>query len=486
MRCSQPFVSITSRWGKPTVALRLLGLADPNFHARIANKYRDPKLRGVQFPALILLKGIKSPWGLFQTTQIVENYLTSTVSSTTQINLSYKISVFWNLVFQRPSKEHGEGRIQDSLTKGLTFSLAPSMLLDRTLRFSYRQLVTSGFSSGFRIQDRRLGSGKSQPQTSQLAEFTFSPVIWHTPSSSAAFPLSSRVWPQALTIQKYPNISPLWQIGDSRKNRIPARQSLSRRIVQNLIGKLLNRESMGSQPSEKETTDKSQPQDFQEVKFTFSSVPLIPPSQTLQSRLHPMGTSGVRGKTLSRGQSILRPNSTASLTERPLLIHSATIHQIAPVVEQVTRLNRRLETIARGSILQHREVNGDDIDAGSLDLQSINTRRFNRQGLRVSRLTSIFNPPVLELRNLDVASSNQTKHRDHFYSSVPPMEFARSQVSPSPIPTKEVKQAGGENNFSKLRQADLAMPMIDVTRLADQVYEVIERKIKLERERRGL
>jgi alpha-D-ribose 1-methylphosphonate 5-triphosphate synthase subunit PhnI len=54
------------------------------------------------------------------------------------------------------------------------------------------------------------------------------------------------------------------------------------------------------------------------------------------------------------------------------------------------------------------------------------------------------------------------------------------------MPTNQESMVGMKKDLTKQRQGDVNMPTIDVKQLADQVYQVIERKITIERQRRGM
>jgi hypothetical protein len=169
------------------------------------------------------------------------------------------------------------------------------------------------------------------------------------------------------------------------------------------------------------------------------------------------------------------------LTEnkKPLLIHLANMNQITSTVESTSNFIQRLQNTETQSILQYRKVANN---SPNFQDELIAPNHIRRR--RLSKLDSSYENLLLQKRVDNTAVKNQPKQKS--YLDVAAMEFVQPQATIPPMQTNQENKVEVKNDLANRKQNDLNMPIIDVNRLADQIYQVIERKIKIERQRRGM
>lgn len=176
-----------------------------------------------------------------------------------------------------------------------------------------------------------------------------------------------------------------------------------------------------------------------------------------------------------------QPESPALLIENKkyTLVHLANINRIASTIERTSHLIQRLQTIETQTILQYIKAanNSPNFQDELIAPHHIRTRRL-------SKILPSSENIILEKHIDNTAVKNQPKSAS--YPNTGAMELVKPQANIASIQTNQENKVEVKNDLTNRKQNDLNMPIIDVNGLADQVYQVIERKIKVERQRRGM
>ncbi len=180
---------------------------------------------------------------------------------------------------------------------------------------------------------------------------------------------------------------------------------------------------------------------------------------------------------------VSRSQSPTLLTEnqKPVLIHLPNMNQIASTLEGTSGLIQRLQSIETQTILQYKKVATNSINSqDDLTLAPhIRTRRLSKH------LQSSEN--ILHQQG---DNTNRSQLKQNSSLSTLTMEFFQPKANIFPLQNNQENQLENlqknkvKNDLRKQVQTDI--PTIDVNRIADQVYQLIERKIKIERQRRGM
>ncbi|WDD36388.1 hypothetical protein PQG02_32895 (plasmid) [Nostoc sp. UHCC 0926] len=523
MRCAQPFIPIArGRLAKPILQFRGFPLANNDFCQHIANKYSRTKLGKFKFSALTLLERISSEWTIFNTTQNLKYQVIYASPPLSQLNFNLNILFSLDTVFK--TLLGGESKLQKLDFNRFAFSnnsenYLTKIYLSEVSRLTQIEQRQFDFYSpklegkGLEVRfERKLHTAlfnntvmprfvqrESKSKTSQSGRWTL------LPSSTIL-----------ITRTKIPNLFVHPPEAFTNQKHSP-REVLFNSIKQTI---LLDK-------------NKSQPQSLLPGKLTFSpssaisitkSTVLITRASLPQFSLQ--GNIGMRQKEqLSRPDLLLPPKSDAVAVEIPelfrqqqpenityrthsvdlekpnsqpqitfsqpespallidnkkyTLVHLANINRIASTIERTSHLIQRLQTIETLTILQYRKAanNSPTFQDELIAPHHIRTRRL-------SKLFPSSENIILEKRIDHTAVRNQQKSA--FYPNTGAMELVKLQANIASIQTNKENKVEVKNDLTNRKQNNLNMPIIDVTRLADQVYQVIERKIKVERQRRGM
>ncbi|WGV27998.1 hypothetical protein [Halotia branconii] len=177
------------------------------------------------------------------------------------------------------------------------------------------------------------------------------------------------------------------------------------------------------------------------------------------------------------------PNPTL-LTEnkKPLLIHLANMNQITSTVEGTFQFIQRLQSLETQTSLQYKKVATNSEDDLSLAPHYIRTKRLSKY---LQSYENLFHQQV---------DNNTNKNQIKLNSSpnALTMEFVQPKANIFPVPNNQENKL--ENHQEKkvkvkndlIKQVQTDIPTINVNYIAEQVYQLIERKIKIERQRRGM
>ncbi|MEH1983828.1 MAG: hypothetical protein V7L27_31990 [Nostoc sp.] len=183
-----------------------------------------------------------------------------------------------------------------------------------------------------------------------------------------------------------------------------------------------------------------------------------------------------------------QPQIAFSQTESPALlienkkytlVHLANINRIASTIDRTSHLIQRLQSIKTPTILQYRKAANN-----SPSFQDELIAPYHIRTRRLSKLFPSSENIILEKHIENAAVKNQPKSAS--YPNTGAMELVKPQANIASIQTNQENKVEVKNDLKNRKQNNLNMPIIDVNSLADQVYQVIERKIKIERQRRGM
>ena len=176
-----------------------------------------------------------------------------------------------------------------------------------------------------------------------------------------------------------------------------------------------------------------------------------------------------------------QPESSALLIDNKkyTLVHLANINRIASTIERTSHLIQRLQTIDTPTILQYRKAANN-----SPTFQDELIAPYHIRTRRLSKFFPSSENIILEKHINNTSVKNQQKSAS--FPNTGAMELVKPQANIASIQTNKENKVEVKNDLTNRKQNNLNMPIIDVTRLADEVYQVIERKIKVERQRRGM
>lgn len=521
MRCAQPFIPIArGRLAKPILQFCGFPLANNDFCQHIANKYSRTKLGKFKFSALTLLERISSEWTIFNTTQILKYQVFSASSPLSQLNLNLNILFSLDTVFK--TLLGGESKLQNLDFNRFAFSNNSENYLtkiylsevyrltqieQRQFDFYSPRLVGKGLEVRF---ERKLHTAlfnntvmprfvqrESKSKTSQSGRWTLLPsstilitrtkipnLFVHPPEAFTNQKHSlrevlfnsieqtilldkSKSQPQSLLPGKF-TFSPSSAISLTKSTLLITRALLPQFSLQVNIG--MRQKEQLSQPDlllppksdAVEIPELFRQQQPENITYRTQSVDLEKPNSQPQI-------------------TFSQPESPALLIEnnKYTLVHLANINRITSTIERTSHLIQRLQSIKTPTILQYRKAanNSPTFQDELIALYHIRTRRL-------SKLFPSSENIIIEKHIENAAVKNQPKSAS--YPNTGGMELVKPQANIASIQTNQENKVEVKNDLTNRKQNNLNMPIIDVNRLADQVYQVIERKIKIERQRRGM
>ncbi|MEH1771556.1 hypothetical protein [Nostoc sp.] len=516
MRCAQPFIPIArGRLAKPILQFRGFPLANNDFCQHIANKYSRTKLGKFKFSALTLLEKVSSEWTIFNTTQILKYQVFSASPPLNELNLNLNILFSLDTVFK--TLLGGESKLQNLDFNRFAFSNNSENYLtkiylsevyrltqieQRQFDFYSPRLVGKGLEVRFeRKLHTALFNNTVMPRFVQRESKskTFQSGRWTLLPSSTILITRTKIPnlfvhpPEAFTNQKH---SPREVLLNSIEQTISLDKSKSQ--PQSLLpGKLTFSPSSAISLTKNTVliTRASLPQFSLQVNIGMRqkeqlSQPdlLLPPKSDavaveipeLFRQLQPENIT-YRTHSVDLEKPNSQPESPALLIENKkyTLVHLANINRIASTIERTSHLIQRLQTIETQTILQYRKAanNSPNFQDELIAPHHIRTRRL-------SKILPSSENIILEKHIDNTAVKNQPKSAS--YPNTGAMELVKPQANIASIQTNQENKVEVKNDLTNRKQNDLNMPIIDVNGLADKVYQVIERKIKVERQRRGM
>ncbi|KYC36099.1 hypothetical protein WA1_40890 [Scytonema hofmannii PCC 7110] len=176
---------------------------------------------------------------------------------------------------------------------------------------------------------------------------------------------------------------------------------------------------------------------------------------------------------------VSRSQSSTLLTEnkKPVLIHLSNMNQITSTVEKTSQLIQRLQSIETQTISQYRKLATNYTNSQEeLSLAPHHTRTRS-----LSTHLQSSEDLVLHQQVDRTTIKNQPKQN---YPNTLTMEFVQPKANISTVQNDRENKVKGKNDIVKQVQTDI--PTINVNRIAEQVYQLIEKKLKIERQRRGM
>ncbi|PDZ13446.1 hypothetical protein CON70_01625 [Bacillus pseudomycoides] len=124
------------------------------------------------------------------------------------------------------------------------------------------------------------------------------------------------------------------------------------------------------------------------------------------------------------------------------------------------------------------------------DIPNINQTRRIANSFSNSSMAELINrkPAAYQRVFLRTALQDNKQFREDpsSFSKAPAMDLVKLNEESSPVQTQSSKNNKVETSSTSSAYSPGQSPVLDISRLTDQVYQAIERKIRIERERRGL
>ncbi|MCG8364049.1 MAG: hypothetical protein MJA27_12050 [Pseudanabaenales cyanobacterium] len=508
------------------------GVSNPDFSQQIASKYSGLKLGRFPLATLTLLQKASRGSHVFNITQILKNKVIYTFPSTTQLKLNLNVPFFWNIVVQRLLRGKRQNQPQPLSKNGLTLSPGNSIPITRTSPLQTHQPVSMGLKlqqrwlsqTGLLFQsqadlkaiplsfqqktlppqevkskdDKKHGDAKAQEIE---RKFSISLASSRPHFFTFCFPkkplfISPKI--SALSVS-----SKLEQFKQLRANVITFQTlllqplSLSTLSGGSILGFLSPRQPIKVISREK-TTQMNQSTFIQFPSWEGLGVGLSEVSWLTQPPTPSQEEANASWDIYSQKSPKLLINNRNDLAllnlsqkqsvspETSMLTRSVNMSRTISTFERQFNLVQRQQSIETKSILQSGEMALHSRDELSLEPHHIRTNRLNQQRLQINQPSSISEELVLARQINNAAAINQSRQGDYAFSKATAMEFAQSKSMATPIWSNQASQVDRKKGWEKQRQTNFDLPNIEVNRLADQVYQMIERKIKIERHRRGL
>jgi hypothetical protein len=549
MRCTQPFIPISGRLGKQILELRSFGITNSDFCKHLASKYSGSKLRRLNFPVLTLLKRLSSHGNIINIIQVLKNQIISAPPFTTNLSLNLNL-LFWHKVVRElvigESKFQPQSIVQQSILISKTslgqFTQPVNIELRQQERSLYQPVVplpskTAPEAKPLLFQPQSIAQQSILISKTSLRQFTqpvnielrqqerllYQPVVSLPSKTAVAKPLlfqpqsiaqqsilisktSLRQFTQPVNIELrqqerslYQPVVPfqsqtaavakplLFQPQSIAQQSILISKTSLRQFTQPINIELRQQERSLYQPVvpfQSQTAAVAKPLLFQQQRAVEISTPSTPqPANVIpQTQNQQLDQPGSKLTLKSQADHPTLVNRT----QKFVLINSANISRITSTVEQTSLLMQRLQSVETQTLIQHKKGVTHSLDDLSLAPHHIRTKELNKPELR--KLSPSFETEdfVYQQQVKNLAANKQPNYRTSPDSSTTAMEFVQPKANPPAIPTNQESIVGMKKDLTKQRQSDVNMPTIDVNLLADQVYQVIERKIKVERQRRGI
>ncbi|KST62200.1 hypothetical protein [Mastigocoleus testarum] len=170
-------------------------------------------------------------------------------------------------------------------------------------------------------------------------------------------------------------------------------------------------------------------------------------------------------------------------TQTSLLIYSVNMSQTISTFERRFNFIHKQQNNEKKSTLDLRKK---DLRKTVIDLHDdfqphhIRTKRLKQ--IPTNKLGSTYEGLIFQ----NTVANKQSEQKDSKFSKTSAMEFAQSKAMTTPVSSNQENQVVRKNAWEQHKKTDFDLSNIDVNGLADRVFQVIERKLKIERQRRGL
>ena len=452
MRCTQPYISQAGKLSQQIQRLRSFGLSNPDFSQQIASRYSSFKLGRFQLATLTLLQKANSESSVFNTTQILKNEVIYSLPSISQIKLNLNLLFSWNKTVAKLLKEESNYELPKLTSKLLTFSQSNSISITRTSPLPIQPSKE--------LTDRQSWLSQNVFLLTSQANFLARPLSIQSPKvgKDSIVKLVPKLLAEVRGKEK-----------DSKETK--PKNNFYPLLNQGLsnLGNSITNTKVASE-LELDRVDVG-------VNEYYEPVNLI-------SRQNDREAGDLPQENRDRVEI---SNFPAKLKQTPtsMLIHSVKMSRIISTLESKFNLFQRQQNTETTSILQSRKTSLNYYDDLSLSPHHIRRRKSNQQRLLINELSPTSEEFIFR-RQVDNAAANNQSPKDYAFSQATSMEFAQSQVISKPISSRQESEMERENSWEKQRKANSDLSSIDINRLTDQVYQAIERKITIERQRRGL
>jgi hypothetical protein len=443
MRCTQPFIPTSGRLGKQFIGFHFIGISNSDFYQDIGSKYSGLKLGKLNFPTLILLQRSSNDSSVINMTQVLKTQIISGSPLTANLSLNLNL-VFWNKAVREFVVGFSQPESQGSLLKILT--VAQNTSTTKTLLREFTQPV----NIELRRQERSLYQPTLpfQPKTTEERR----PLLFQ---QQRAVEISTPFNFQSIITEETRPL--LFQ---------------QQRVV----------EILTSLRPQSATTERAKPLILQQLRAAEIPTPFRPQPKNVT----PQPGNLPLGKPDSQSQPDYP--TLVNRTQKFVHISSTNISRIISTAEQTSFLIQRLQNVETQSLIQHKKAVTHSFSFNELGLAPNHIRIRELKKSELNKLSPSFETDdfVFQQQFKNLAGKKQSNYQSYPVSSKTVMEFVQPKANSPTTPTNQESMAEMKKGSTKRRQGDVNMPTIDVNRLAEQVYEVIERKIKIERQRRGI
>ena len=444
MRCTQPYISQAGKFGQQIWRSHSWGISNPNLSQQIASKYGSFKLGRFPLATLTLLQQANSENAIANTIQIFKNRTINVLPAANQLNISLHLSC-------------GNAPIQKLEQKLFRNCLANSITIVKSFQRASHKLTNTIASNAVRWLERTTLSNITFVPLSPNAEVN---KKWRT-ATEVAHPRSQLVIKRRL---------------DLNTKLIP----LTKAHTNRLLGFVRRDDKDGktNYPSAKQNV---------ELRPNFSALSVKSSLKAEPSDNHPVSL------VASNSDRNWTPDVYTKLTktQTSLLIDAVTTNWNISTFERKFDLWTKQDNSQPQPVLKTQKTaldpdnelrlvsrqRGDWTSClkSSVPYRHIRTRRFNQLANE------------LILKRVDrTAASIQNRQKHYPFSQATTMELAQSPPSVKSISTTRQEQKEIERGWQAAKPTNIDTFSVDVNSIAERVFQVMERKLKTERQRRGI
>ena len=446
MKCIQPYIAQAGKFGQQILRSHFWSLSNPNLSQQIASKYSS--FKGGKFPvATLMLQQTSHENTVSNTIQIFRTRVINVLPATNQINVNLKLFGYENAPIQRLEKKLFRNCVVNSATIIKNSQILSQRLANTIALNTVRWLERATFSN-----------------------FTFVPL---SPNAEV-----SKEWRTALADASRSQLV--------MKTRLDLNPKLIPQLTKTNTNRLLN---FVSRSNKNQETNYSSDKQNIELRPKFSAL-----SGKSNLKAYPLDNQSVNliasnsnraGSSLAHrvtnfanknGDRHWTPDISAKLTktQTSLLIDAVTTNWNISTFERKFGLWTKKDNLQPQPVLKAQKTALDSSNELKMASRQIRTKRFNQ----------LANELILRRTNPGVA--DRLTQQKHYPFSQTTMELAQSP--PTIKPTSSIQQSQKEikKGWQQAKPTNIDSHNIDVNGIAERVFQVIERKLKVERQRRGI
>lgn len=444
MKCTQPYIAQAEKFGRQILSSHSWGLSNPSLSQQIASKYSSFKWGRFPLATLTWLKQATHENTVSNTIQIFRDRVINVVPATNQLNVNLNFFGYGNA----PMQKLGKNVLTLSRDNSI-FTAIPSAPVMRVIEQWRSQL----------FMGTQLGSNTKLIQyLAKIHSYQFGSVVGQKNKNQE---INNSIGLNSFNIeQNYVFNSTLW---------------LSRKFLSLSSTGLTLAASTVQQPEANSTSVKEN-SDLKNPKFLAASSLGDSPM-----RLVVRSSNGEVGNFANKNSNedwIPDVSTKLTQTQTSLLINAVTTNWNVSTFERKFNLWAKKDNLQPQPVLKAQKTALDSDNELKLTSRQIRTRRFNQ----------LANELILRRQVNRTAADQPTQQQHYPFSQTTTMELAQSppMTKSKPISNIQQSQRGIKKGWQQATPTNVDFPNIDVNGLADRVFQVIERKLKIERQRRGI